>query len=60
MFILEKQEFDLHSEKMTSNSRHMKKEKLTWSQMIYEGGGWKGRKTSKLIQYFIFKCLEKL
>lgn len=59
MFILKEQEFDWHSEKMTSNSRHLKKEKLTWSQIIYEGGGWKGRKTSKLIQYFIFKYPEE-
>lgn len=37
--LLEEQEFDLDSEKVTSNSRHMRKEKLTWPQMIYGGGG---------------------
>lgn len=59
MSILEEQEFHLDTEKMASNSRYTKKEQLTWSLMIYGGGGWKGRKTSKLIQYFIVHWWEE-
>lgn len=39
MSILEEAEFHLHTEKMASNSKHVKKEKLTWSLMTYGGGG---------------------
>lgn len=55
MFILEDQAFDLDLEKVAGNSRHRRKGKVTWPHMIYGSGGWKGRKTSKLVQYFIFK-----
>lgn len=47
MSILEEQEFSLDTEKMASNSRHMRKEQLTWSLMIYAMvGGKEGRPSS--------------